>query len=257
MSKTIIKRDKKTLEVEPFSFEAFDGDYVVKQSEESLEDHEIEQEISHSVNTSNEPQMEVLKPPDLEEVVIKRLHEAEQEAQEIKSKAFEEGRAEGYQVGYAQGMEDAKEVIEQCEKVLGALNELPSKIMNDYREWLIDAAFSIAKHIIQDELSSKPQALLAIIGRLVKEMENDLPITIFLNPDDLTLLRLGIDFEEWARTQGKILKLAEDPLLERGSCRAESDIALIDATLDRIMKEMKREFLMETSTHRIDRNADG
>ncbi|MEJ5299815.1 MAG: FliH/SctL family protein [Thermodesulforhabdaceae bacterium] len=248
----IIKKSYEASDVEPFSFENFDEsvsqgrDLVqVEPTEEKSEG----EERSDSVRTdlSNEVRMELLQPPDIEELVIKRLSEVEREAQEIKNRAFEEGRAEGYQVGYEQGMEDAREIARQCGETLKSLSNLPYSIMNDYKEWLIEAAFTIAKHIIQGELTTKPQALLGFIGRLAKEMEDNVPITVFLNPEDLSLLRIGSDFDEWARTQGKALRLAEDPALERGSCRLESDLALLDATLSKLLEEMKREIFIESA----------
>lgn len=256
MSNAIIKRKEKLPDIEPFSFEPFDVNFNRTLTEEEQEGQVNALEEGEPSGVPSEPQMEVFRPPDLEELVIKRLHEAEREAQEIKNRAFEEGRSEGYRVGYEQGIEDAKELAKQCGEVLESLSGLPSKIMNDYSEWLINAAFSIAKHIIQEELSSKPQTFLALVGRLVKEMEGDFPITVFLNPEDVSMLRLGVDFDEWARMQGRVLKLAEDPLLERGSCRLETDIALLDATLEKIMREMKREILMEAASHRIGTNGN-
>lgn len=258
MYKGIIKKTESPSQVEPFSFASFDEGADVEREEEDLEalapsdvSESSAQEGSSEVN-ADRPELEAFRPPDIEQIILKKLHEAESEAQKIKSRAFEEGRDEGYRVGYEQGLEDARRIVEECKNLMEFLGKLPASIMNDYKEWLIDAAFTIAKHIIQEELSTKPQTFLAHIGRLVKEMEDDLPITIFLNPEDLSLLSLSTDFDEWARGQGKILKLAPDDSLERGSCRMESNVALIDATLDKVLKEMKQDVLTELVTQRGD-----
>jgi flagellar assembly protein FliH len=246
-----IRKSHELPDLEPFSFESFDEsrgqDLAAEGKGDVAEVHGDSVPEDSSNHTVDGIDMEILSPPNLEDLVIKKLNEIEREAQEIKSRAFEEGRAEGYRVGYEQGIEDAQEVVRQCREVLKSLNDLPSTIMNDYKEWLIEAAFTIAKHILQEELSTKPQALLGFIGRLLKEMEDNVPVTIFLNPEDLSLLRLGADFEDWARTQGRSLRLAEDGTLERGSCRLESDIALLDATLDKILEEMKKEIFIESA----------
>jgi len=251
-----IRKSHELSDIEPFSFESFDEsreqDLAVEGKGDDVEVHSDSVPANSPNHIMDGTDMEILSPPDLEDLVIKKLSEIEREAQEIKSKAFEDGRAEGYRVGYEQGIEDAQEVARQCREVLKSLNDLPSTIMNDYKEWLIEAAFTIAKHILQEELSTKPQALLGFIGRLLKEMEDNVTVTIFLNPDDLSLLRLGTDFDEWARTQGRSLRLAEDRNLERGSCRLESDIALLDASLDKILNEMKREIFMESGGHKND-----
>lgn len=252
MSKVIIKKKENISGVMPFSFESFDGGSEQALVDYKEEGHEAIPEEDQTVGVSSEDQMEVFRPPDIEEIIVKRLNEIEREAQEIKNLAFEEGRSEGYRVGYEQGMEDAKQLVEQCRKILQSVSDLPVKIMKDYREWLIEAAFSIAKHVIQEELSTKPQTFLSLISRLIKEMEGDLPLTIFLHPEDVSLLRLGVDFEEWANVQGKTLKLEEDPSLERGSCRLESDVSFLDATLDKVLSEMKRELFMESSSLRIE-----
>lgn len=241
----IIKKIESPSDVAPFSFASFDEHLNEVAMEELSEDSISITESNPSDAMPDRSEMEVLRPPDIEEIVMKKLHEAEREAQEIKSRAFEEGRTEGYQVGYEQGLEDARQIVEQCKTLLTSLGELPGSIMHDYKEWLVDAAFTIAKHIIKEELSTKPQTFLVHIGRLVKEMEDNLPITVFLNPEDLSLLSLSTDFDEWARMQGKTLKLASDDSLERGSCRVESDVALVDAALDKILKEMKQDVLME------------
>lgn len=252
MSKVIIKKKENASDVTPFSFESFDRDPKQVLVEDREEERDTLPEEDQAVKVSPEEQMEVFRPPDIEEIIVKRLNEIEREAQEIKNQAFEEGRSEGYRVGYEQGMEDARRLAEQIRRTLESIRELPVKIMKDYREWLIEAAFSIAKHIIQEELSTKPQTFLSMISRLIKEMEEDLPVTIFLHPEDVSLLRLGVDFEEWANLQGKTLKLEEDSSLERGSCRLESDVSFLDATLDRVLNEMKRELFMESPSLRIE-----
>jgi len=249
-----IRKSHELSDIEPFSFDSFDEtkkhDFTAEGKDKSVEGHHDSSPADVQNPATGGTDMEILNPPDIEDLVIKKLNEIEREAQEIKSRAFEEGRAEGYQVGYEQGMEDAREVARQCGEILKSLNDLPLSIMNDYKEWLIESAFTIAKHILQEELSTKPQALLGFIGRLLKEMEDNVSVTIFLNPEDLSLLRLGADFEEWARTQGRSLRLAEDGTLERGSCRLESDIALLDATLDKILDEMKKEIFIESAGHK-------
>ncbi len=178
----------------------------------------------------------------LEETIQRQLAETEATIQkqlaEAKRRA-EEMEKDGYEKGYSQGLKDGTEfgkksmlvAKEQFEKLKASLGELPRRIMSDYREWFIETCLGIARQVIRIEAEAHPEALLHVIRELLEEVEEKQAITIFLNPKDLEALDKHADKESLVERDERTVILKPDPDVERGGCRMENDVQLIDASL--------------------------
>lgn len=222
-------------QVQPVIFENFD------QSANDGSDFEADGRFLERKEPADE--VEPIDAPSLNEIAKNLLARAEKEAEAIRQKAYEEGWKEGFEKGYREGLEELKERLKEVEKVILELSNLPSRVLNDYKRWLVDAAFKLAKNIIQAELSIHPQLFLDMLEKLLGQLDEASLITVYLNPEDLAALRIASDLEEWISLQDRVVKLKADPELPKGSCRVESEIELIDANLETCLEEVKRDLL--------------
>lgn len=169
---------------------------------------------------------------DVEAAVQNRLLELERRAQEIEEEAYAKGYAQGEKDGFEVGRKSMLIVKDRIERLLAGLEGLPQKVFNDYREWLLSSSFAIARKIVGKELSTRPEALVPLIDTLLDEAEAHQTLTLSLNPNDLKFLEKHMDLKQRSREARHPFSLRTDSSLERGGCRIESDIQLIDATLE-------------------------
>ena len=156
---------------------------------------------------------------------------AEREALEaIHQAAYDEGLAAGSAAGVEAGQQA---VSEQLERVSGILDQLTHPLVDldeEVVEQTCQLALRIARHIIRREISLSPGEVVAAVHKALDCLPvSSRHIRVYLNPDDVALVRDALSHGEGA-TQWR---LVENPLIERGGCRVETESAEIDATIDK------------------------
>jgi flagellar assembly protein FliH len=182
---------------------------------------------------------------ELEQTIQERLLDAERRAQEIEREAYEQGYAQGLKDGTEFGRKSMLVTQEQMEKLFSELRTLPAQVLQDYRNWLVASCLAISKHVIQKELRTRPQVLLKLIQTLLAEVETEQSLTLTLHPKDLALLTRHANFTLPAEGSERSIVVKTDPELERGGCRIESDIQLIDAGIDTRLAQIEQAFKAE------------
>ncbi len=213
------------------------------ESSESDEIDEFSESTEQDFESSSDKELQPLNVPNFEKLAEEKISRALEEAENIKKQAYEDGRKAGYQEGFQEGLKAGEEYVEKIKNLISELESVSHRVLKDYKGWIVDAAFKIASHIVRTELTTNKQIFLDMLEELVKQLEEESLITIYLNPEDMVTLRLSTDLEEWAQMQGKAIRFKEDPNLSLGSCRLETDVELLDATLENCIEELKREAL--------------
>ena len=220
MSK-IIKAHEQS-EIAPFDFREIERGTVYFPEQESASKPEEAQEA--------EP------PPDpmaeLENTIQKRLLETERRAQEIEKEAYEKGYAQGQKDGLEYGRKSMQIVKERVEELVAGLQDLPEKVFKDYRDWFLQTCLTIARRIVRRELAAQPEALTQLIDSLLADAEAGQALTLYLHPSDLEMIKKHTDFLASTERSDRKLILKPDPGLDRGGCRLESEIQLLDASVE-------------------------
>lgn len=225
----ILKASEST-ECVPFGF----GEIQVRSSFPPCEGGDDEDPASDA--TARDPLKE------LEETIQERLLDAERRAEEIERDAYEQGYAQGLKDGTEFGRKGMLVTQEQMETLLETLETLPAQVLQDYRNWLVASSVAIAKHVIQKELRTRPQVFMTLVQELLAEVESSQSVALTLHPKDLDMLTRHTDFAvpDGSSDRGFIVKTDTD--MERGACRIESDIQLIDAGIDKRLARIEQEF---------------
>jgi len=169
---------------------------------------------------------------DLENLIQQRLLEAERRAQELEQEGYEKGYAQGLKDGTEFGRKTMQVARERFEALLERMISLPQDVFEDYRDWFISSCLAVAKHIALGELHTHPRMLIQLMEGLLGEAEEAQRITLCLHPKDLDFLNRHSALEEMAAKAEKTFSIKADPELSRGSCRLESDVQLIDASME-------------------------
>ena len=168
----------------------------------------------------------------IEATIQNRLLDAERKAQELEEEAYRQGYAQGQKDGYEIGQKSMAIVRDHLEKLLYGLARFPEQLFAEYREWIIQTCLEISRHLVRRELHGDTKQLADLIDALMHQAEEDHSLTIHVHPHDLDLLEKHLAFQEFMASCGRTLHLKADPHLERGGCRMESDIQLLDASLE-------------------------
>jgi flagellar assembly protein FliH len=168
----------------------------------------------------------------IEATIQNRLLDAERKAQELEEEAYRQGYAQGQKDGYEIGQKSMAIVRDHLEQLLYGLARFPEQLFAEYREWIIQTCLEISRHLVRRELRADTTQLIQLIDTLMHQAEEDHSLTIHVHPHDLELLEKHLAFQEFVASCGRTLHLKADPHLERGGCRMESDIQLLDASLE-------------------------
>lgn len=147
------------------------------------------------------------------------------EIQHIQQQAYQEGFAAGMKDGRA----DAQSVAHQMQALMAELNQSMQQFEIAMAQEIMDLALDIARQMVRTSLEVEPEIVLAVVREAIESLPqvNQNPVLI-LHPADALLVRemLGEDYQETA------WRVVDDPHMERGGCRVETNTAEIDANME-------------------------
>ncbi len=156
------------------------------------------------------------------------LRTHEQNAQ-LKKQAYDEGFAQGLNDGKQQLQQQMQDKLARLDAILAImstpLKELDERVVNELGE----LAMLVAGQIIRRELKSSSGEIIAT----VKDALNLLPVAsgkvrLELHPEDAATVRDALSGGDAERSWD----IVEDPLLARGGCRVSTSSSRIDATVE-------------------------
>ena len=153
----------------------------------------------------------------------------EKEVAALKEKARREGLEQGRKEGMAQARQEVDLYTSRFSDLINALATPLEQLSDEVEDELVKLAVAIAKQIVRRELKIEPAQVIGV----VKEALNALPaagqnIKLHLNPEDAKLVAEIM----LANVSGRKWELVENPIMERGGCRIETDSSSVDATIE-------------------------
>jgi flagellar biosynthesis/type III secretory pathway protein FliH len=178
----------------------------------------------------------------VEQRIVNRLQKAEEQAQEIARRAYEEGFASGEAEGHTFGESQYKAYMLRLEEHLAELASSAQLLTRALDEELVALALAVGEHLAIQQIEQSPLAVRTLMEHVLEELPfplprgrrgGEMPMQVFLNPVDLD--QLGDHFSDQAG-----LALVADHGLSRGSLRIEAPQGVFIGTLER-----RREALMQ------------
>jgi flagellar assembly protein FliH len=163
----------------------------------------------------------------------------EEELAAIRAQAHEEayaaGLKQGHDAGYAAGarsafeagMQDNTVVLQQLREIAVSFATEVAASGEAIAPQLLDLALDIAKAMLKTALPIRPELVLPIVSATMHALPGlQLPATLSLHPDDAELVRqhMGEDLS----ANGWLIAANEE--IERGSCRVDNAVNLIDGS---------------------------
>lgn len=157
-SKRIIKDEDLAPYCMPF-FECEDLDSVQEQKDSS-------DSSTDSIAEGNQPAIENIQ----------------QHIEQIEKDAYERGFIAGEKAGFEIGEQKASVLLKKLEDILRELSFIKEKILKDLEPQIFDFAVSLAKRIIIEEVSLRPDIIVSIIKEALKKIEKTGTIKIRVSP---------------------------------------------------------------------------
>lgn len=163
--------------------------------------------------------------------------EPQKSAEELQVEALRAARQGGYHDGYRDGLaalESFKQSFaQQATAQMGALMQSYAGQMDALQQQmasaLADAAVSLARQVVRDELAASPQRVAAVAQEAIEALLlSARHVTVRVHPDDQPLVAQGA--AEILEARGA--RLVADAAVTRGGCIVESDIGIIDASIE-------------------------
>jgi flagellar assembly protein FliH len=135
------------------------------------------------------------------------------------------------------------------------MEALPSKVLQDYRDWLIQSSIRIARQIVKREVQTSPEIVADTVKALLEEAEEHSSLAVYLNPNDLDLIEKKAEMALLVNRKRFALKVDKD--LERGGCRVESSLQLLDATIASQFENLEKYLLGGDASQNAAGGTDG
>ena len=173
-----------------------------------------------------------------EPVAISRLEQIQEAAYK---EGYEAGHRDGYRDGDVKGFSDgssrgheAREqvltnAIETLEALCNALSEPLCIVDEQIEDDLVALSVTIAKQLVRRELKSNPQQIVSAVREALGALGHAAQHRhIHVHPDDEIILK-----EHLGEPQGTARwSLVADPIITRGGCRVDTEVSMVDATVE-------------------------
>jgi flagellar assembly protein FliH len=146
-------------------------------------------------------------------------------------------RQSGYQDGYRDGLAAlegfkqsfAAQTTSQVGALLGSIGHGLDALQQDMASALAAAATSLARQILRSELATDPTTVARVAEQAIEALLlSARHIVLRVHPDDQALVAAGA--AEVIAERG--IRIVADAQISRGGCLIESDIGLVDATIE-------------------------
>jgi flagellar assembly protein FliH len=146
-------------------------------------------------------------------------------------------RQAGYQDGYRDGLvalegfkqSFASQTTTQVGTLVRAIGEQLDALQQEMARTLARSAAALARQVLRSELESRPECVATVAEQAIEALLlSARHIVVRVHPDDHALVA-GSSAEAIA---ARGARLVADATIGRGGCRIESDIGLVDATID-------------------------
>lgn len=149
--------------------------------------------------------------------------------EQIRQLAHDEGYAQGRDLGYAAGIQQAQGEAMQIHALLQniqvALNQLDEQVAQS----LLDLALQVARKMVGETLQIKPEVILKIVNEAIGNLPHfNQNAHLILHPDDAELVRKHMG-EQLSHSGWKIFS---DEKIQRGGCRVETASSQIDGSIE-------------------------
>ncbi|MDR1389619.1 MAG: flagellar assembly protein FliH [Treponema sp.] len=173
-----------------------------------------------------------------------RIEQDSRAAFESERKASEEeGRIAGHEVGFAEGRDEVKRLIERTQTILERAQDKRAEILAETEQQLIDLVLLISRKVIKIISENQRNVVISNVVQALRKVKGRGNIIIKVNMLDVKLTtehkKEFIDLVEGAKS----VQIIEDSTVDPGGCVIETDFGEIDARVSSQLAELEQKIL--------------
>jgi flagellar assembly protein FliH len=169
------------------------------------------------------------------------INDAQNQAEEIKQGAIEQGHQEGYDAGYQEGMAAVESLKADIEAQREGLEKEYQMLVDELEPEMVDVLTQIYEHVLGIELRDDKGIILHLLKNTLSRIEPGNDLIVHVSSDDYDEV---MDEKEalnaCVTSPNTTMEIIEDPLLKENECMIESDSGVFDCSLGVELSEISR-----------------
>lgn len=199
------------------------------------------------------------KGPDLEEVKAQAqeiIESAQAEADEMRKaarseidaerrKAVEEGKKQGYNEGYRQGLSEVDVMKQSLDEERHRLEEEYDQLIEELEPQFVDVITAVYSHVFGVALSDNRDILVHLIDSTLRRVESSRTFIVHVSPEDYPYVNMQKQSLVEGAVAGRgIIEIIEDIALSKGACLIETDGGIFDCGVGTQLEELTSKLQM-------------
>lgn len=158
---------------------------------------------------------------------------------ELEREAFAKGFAQGERSGQEAASQRGEAMLRRLTETLQELTQLRSQMIHQTERQMVELALAVARRVVHREVSLDPDLLVAMARVALDRLGEAAQITVRLNPDDYRV----VGAPRVAQLTASNVTVVADGRIERGGCRVESEMGILEAGIDAQLHEIAQALL--------------
>ncbi len=187
----------------------------------------------HRVQSPEEPTCQ-------EETPRESPAQGEVDLETLRNVAYQEGYTEGLESGRRDALTEVQSLREEAARFLEEAKAEAAMLLENARPAVLKLALDIARKVIRDEVSTRPEVLLQIAGEALERVRGETSVSLRVNPRDVVIIEEAKNGLLDDNPGLGAIRVEEDPLVEPGGCVVAGSRGRVDATVDGQLKRIAR-----------------
>jgi flagellar biosynthesis/type III secretory pathway protein FliH len=140
----------------------------------------------------------------------------------------------------AQEREEIERVLQNLLSAAGSLRARQDEHLEELQHLAVELAVAIASRLLHEQIEAGEYPVEKLVQQVVERLQTPQPVTVYLHPEDLALLRRRLGGGEAIFPHHAAVQLSADESLARGDVRAEAGDISVTADLQEQLTDIRR-----------------
>lgn len=169
------------------------------------------------------------------------IQEANEQADAIRNNAIDQGRREGYDAGYQEGVAATESLKAEIEQQREGLEKEYQQLVDELEPEMVDILTQIYEHVFGIELREDKAIILHLLKSTLSRIEPGNDLIVHVSSDDYDeVIDERDSLDACITSPNTTMEIIEDPLLKENECMIESDSGVFDCSLGVELSEISR-----------------
>lgn len=175
-----------------------------------------------------------------ERIKSKALMEAQQEIEALRSKGYDEGKEQGYETGYHEGMTQVESLRKSLEEERARLDKEYHEMINELEPKFVETMTDIYEKVLKVDLAKDHEILVHLISSAMHKIEGSSNYLIHVSKEDYQYVILKKEELVSAVSPHSSVEIVEDMTLGANDCIIETDGGIFDCGLGTQLEELSQ-----------------